>query len=160
MEDKNALRVVSIMDEAIDENKSDLDAYIRDRDLKHLKFIEGKEPVWFTLRRFSEAEFAVVNKIYPLNSTWVQLACISVENVKRDGETHKILLVSDDTNPTKFADTPIFSDEFWNSLEIPVQVKIELGDLVEKMHFLEENEPKNYLAPPRWRRWRRLRQII
>lgn len=150
MEDKDILKVCSIADPAIDEEKSDLAAYEIDRDPKHLSFLDGQKPTWFFLRKLSTSQMALAQQNITTNETWFVLCLLRVQNMPLKDGTVAELLEPANVYSEHFK---VFSFEQLESMDLLPPVVIEIGAVAYNQHFLAANEKRNYQAPPRLMRF-------
>jgi len=57
---KSEHKYVSLKDDAIDEEKSKLDEYKKDYDIKHLVYVPNKHPTFFILRNVSAPQYTAL----------------------------------------------------------------------------------------------------
>lgn len=81
--DPNATKkVVSITDDAIDKDSSDLAAYQEDYDIKHLKFLEGSLPTYFIITNVGSTELTVIQQDHYKTEVPPMLAGETLEDMK------------------------------------------------------------------------------
>lgn len=76
------IKVVSISDDAIDTEKSDLAEYQASYDVKHLKFLEGQVPTYFEIHNVGSSELVQIQEVHYLTEMPKILPGMSMEEMK------------------------------------------------------------------------------
>lgn len=132
---KTVFKFVSLMDSAIDSEKSDVEKYVKTLDLKHIKFKDGETPTFFLATNIlAEQRAEILDKHYVIehtqgekaktkitnhNSMMIEYFNVSVKNIEEGGQI-------------KPADKEEFTGE----------TKIEVGAYVSRLSSLGEEEKK------------------